>query len=76
MRIKVKAKPNSEQQKVSKKSGNFFYVSVKALPKDGEANKELVEVLSDYFDIPQANIQIATGHKGPIKYVDIKTDGE
>lgn len=76
MRIKVKAKPNSEKQKVSKKSGNFFFVSVKAPPKNGKANEELIEVLSDYFDTPQANIEIATGRKGPIKYVDVETDGE
>lgn len=76
MRIKVKTKPNSEKQKVSKKSGNFFYASVKAPPKDGKANDELVEVLADYFDVPQANIEIASGRKGPIKYVDVETDGE
>lgn len=74
MRIKVKAKPNSAKQKVSKKSGNFFYVSIKSPPEKGKANKELVEVIADYFDVSKSQVEIATGHKSPIKYLDIHTD--
>ncbi|MGC8972493.1 MAG: DUF167 domain-containing protein [bacterium] len=74
MRITVKVKPNSERQGV-KIENNIYTVNLNSPPIEGKANKELIEVLSDYFDIPKSKIEIVSGHKGRVKIIDIKVEG-
>lgn len=74
MRITVKVKPNSERQSV-KVENDIYTINLNSPPLEGRANKELIEVLSDYFNIPKSKIEIINGHKGRVKIIDIKTEG-
>jgi len=51
--------------------GDIYKVFVKSLPKEGKANEELVEVLSEHFHIPKSNIEIKRGLKSRSKIVFI-----
>ena len=71
MRITVKLKPGSKEEKVEKTGENEFSIRVKAPAREGRANERLVELLSEYFDISKNRISIFKGHKTRNKLVDI-----
>ncbi|HKL16927.1 MAG TPA: DUF167 domain-containing protein [Patescibacteria group bacterium] len=72
MKILIKLKPNSSQEKIEKINENSFKVWVKQPPKQGKANKALIKVLSDYFNTAKSNIEILKGHKSRKKIISIK----
>ena len=49
MKIFVKAKPDSNENKVEKIDDSNFVVSVKDPPVQGRANRAIVKILSEYF---------------------------
>lgn len=69
MRINVKAKPNSNENKVEKIDDLNFVVSVKDPPIQGRANRAIVKVLSEYFHT--SRIRIVSGHTLRNKIVEI-----
>lgn len=53
--------------------GNEVYkVWIRAKPIDGEANKSLVDFLSEYFKTPKNKISILKGHTSRYKTVSIE----
>lgn len=69
-RVHVKAK--SRHPEVIEKGG-IVEVYVSAAPKDGEANAEMLELLSDYFEVARSLIEIKKGHASHMKIVEIPT---
>jgi len=74
MRITVRVKPSSKKQGV-KVEDDVYTVTLNSPPLEGKANRELIEVLADYFNVPESRIDIVSGHKGRVKIVDIKVEG-
>ena len=71
MKISVKVKPNSKEGKVEETGPNQFLVKVKAPPKEGRANQEVVESLAKYFGVPKSRVAIVAGLKSSQKIVNI-----
>lgn len=71
MKISVKAKPNSKEEKVEKFSDTEFIVSVKEPPVKGLANKAIVHVLAKHLNISQSRIHIISGYTSRQKIVEI-----
>jgi hypothetical protein len=71
MKISIKVKPNAKENKVEEMGNNQFLVKVKAPPKENKANKEVIEILAEYFDIPQSQISIVAGLRSRQKVVKI-----
>jgi len=71
MKIMVKVKPNSKQEKVEKLSETEYVVHVKAPAKEGKANYAVIQLLSEHFRTPKSNISIIKGHKSRNKIIDI-----
>lgn len=69
MKIIVKAKPNSNENKVEKIDDLNFVVSVKDPPVQGRANRAIIKVLSEYFHT--SNVRIVSGHISRQKIVEI-----
>ncbi len=61
--IKVKVFPGSKKREVVKKSEDSFEVKVKAKPVRGEATKETIIALADYFNIPESRVRLIKGAK-------------
>ena len=40
-------------------------------PQKGKANKELIEKISKYFDVPKSNVRIISGEKSKKKLVEV-----
>lgn len=52
---------------------NQITIGIESKPVKGEANKEIIKKLSNYFQIPSSNIQIKSGHKSKRKIVEIQS---
>ncbi len=69
MKISVKAKPNSEENKVEKVDDLNYVVSVKEPPVQGRANRAIVKALSEYFHT--LNVRILSGHTSRNKIIEV-----
>jgi uncharacterized protein (TIGR00251 family) len=71
MKISIRVKPNSRENKIEKIGEGAFLVRVSAPAKEGKANKAVIELLSEYFNVPKSNVAIKSGHKNKIKLINI-----
>ncbi|MFH1640543.1 MAG: DUF167 domain-containing protein [Candidatus Omnitrophota bacterium] len=71
MRINVKVKPNSKENKVEKVNGATFVLWVKQATREGKANEAAVKLLSGFFDIAKSRITIISGHKSRNKVISL-----
>ncbi len=71
MKILVKVKPNSREEKVEKAQNNYL-VWVKEPPVNNQANQAVIKVLANYFKIPKSQISILSGLKSKQKVIEIK----
>lgn len=72
MKISLKVKANSRQEKIEKVSERQFLVWVNDPAKDGKANKAVIELLSAYFSIAKSRIVILRGEKNKNKLISIE----
>lgn len=63
MLIKVKVFPCSKKQGLIKKSPDNFEIRIKEKPIQGNANKAVIKVLRDYFQISESKIRLIKGFK-------------
>lgn len=71
MRIYVKVMPRSSKNSVEKISEGEYKVKLTAPPVDGEANKMLIEILADYFNVSRSSVKIIGGKSAKTKIVEI-----
>ena len=71
MRISVRVKPNSKQDRVERISDAEFIVRVREKALVGRANEAAVRLLSGHFNTPKSNIRIIKGLKSRTKIFDI-----
>jgi uncharacterized protein YggU (UPF0235/DUF167 family) len=71
VKISVKVKPNTKEEKIEKTGEGSFLVWVKAKPQDGKANYAVREALANYFGIPKARVIIITGETSRNKICEI-----
>ena len=72
MKIQLKVKPNSQQQKVIELENGKLKVYLKSSPTQGKANRELIKVLSQRYHVDRAKITIKLGLFNQIKTIEIK----
>lgn len=71
MKFLCKVKSSAKINKVEKMSENELCLWVKAPAVEGKANKQVVAILSEYFNIPRSRITLLRGEKSKIKIVEI-----
>lgn len=71
MRFTIIVKPRSRQEKVEK-TDNGYIAYVKEPPIENKANKALIKLLSEYFDVSKSQIFILSGAKSKRKVVEIR----
>lgn len=72
MKILVRVKPRARTASVEKLEGENYIVSVKSPPIEGRANKEVIEVIADYFKVAKTKVIIIKGEMGRIKMIEIE----
>jgi len=70
--LNVRVEPRSSRTCVVGVVGEALKVKLTAPPVEGAANKQLVEVLSDHFNIRKSDIEILKGRSGKNKVVEIR----
>ena len=70
MKIRVRVIPNSKTEEVIKERDGFL-VRVKEPAKEGKANKAVIKLLADHFDVSQGSIIIVSGFKNRNKVVEV-----
>jgi len=71
MKIYIKTKPQSKEEKVEKLDDTHFIVFVKEPPEKGKANEGVRRVLAGYFDVSKSSVSILAGHTARNKIVEI-----
>ena len=71
MKIIVKAKAGSKEEKLVMISPNHFEVAVKALPVQGKANIAIAKVLAKHFQVPPSAVRLSSGFSSKIKSFEI-----
>ena len=71
MKIFVKVKPNSREEKVEKMDENNYTVLVKEQPIKGRANEAIRNALAVYFKTGTASVKIISGHTSRNKIIEI-----
>ncbi len=69
--LKIHVTTNSKQTGIRKGEGRLE-IKLKSKPLKGEANKELKELLSNFFGVPINNIKIIKGLKSKNKIINVK----
>jgi uncharacterized protein len=71
MEIKVKIITNSSQQSIEELTPGEFKVRLKSVPVEGKANKELISLLADRYNIAKSMITIVRGKTSKNKIIEI-----
>ncbi len=77
MRIRVKAKPAAKHTEVREENAGlidgerYFVVSVTEPPREGRANRAIVDALAEYFKVPPSRVRIVSGFTSKEKIVEI-----
>ena len=74
MKIFIKAKPNSGEEKIEKVDETHYVVFVKEPPIKGKANEAIRNVLAVYFKTSSSNVRIVSGFSSRNKIVKIMLD--
>jgi uncharacterized protein (TIGR00251 family) len=69
VKISVKAKPGSREEKVEETGPGEFVVSVKEPPVQGRANAAIVRVLREFFNA--SSVRILSGHTSRNKIIEV-----
>ena len=69
--IRIKLLPRSSKSQIMGKEGECYKIKVNSPPVDGEANKELISLLSKRLGRPKGNIEIIAGKTSRMKVVRI-----
>jgi len=72
MLYKIKVITESKKQKIERKKQDELIINIKSKPQQGMANKELIILLSTYFNLPVNKIKIIKGLKNPKKIIELR----
>ncbi len=70
MKYRIVVKPHASKDEVIKQDGQLI-VKTKSKPIDGEANRAVIRLLSEYFDVPKSQIMIKSGAGSRHKVIEI-----
>ena len=74
MIINIKVNPKAKKNLVKKETEDFFRAYVTTPADKGKANKTMIELLADYFNVSKSEITILNGKKNRHKVVKINKD--
>lgn len=70
--LKINVKTGSKKPGIEEIDKDTIKIRLKSQPHDGLANRELLEILSDFLNIPKSKIEIIKGLTSKNKIIKIK----
>lgn len=74
VQIKIRVITNARKVEVSRLGESDFQVKVDARASNGKANKRLLEILSEYFEVSKSRVRILKGEKSREKIIEVISD--
>ena len=71
--IEVRVKPNARTSSLVQLEDGSWLAQIRALPIEGKANRELIELVAGQFNIRKSAVSIRSGASGRTKLVSIDT---
>jgi uncharacterized protein len=71
MKIQVKVKPNSKEQKIEELEDGNLIIRLKSPPINGKANQELIKLLAEKYQVSKSQITIKSGLSSKNKLIEI-----
>ncbi|MDR2538115.1 MAG: DUF167 domain-containing protein [Bifidobacteriaceae bacterium] len=72
MIISVRAKASARSKpRVERSSSTLYDVFTNQCAEDGKANADIQRLLSEYFQVPRANVRLKSGSKNKYKIFEI-----
>lgn len=71
MRVFVKAKPKSKEERVEKIDDTHFVVFVKEPPVQGRANMAITKALAQYFGVSVSSVRLTSGFSSKEKIFEV-----
>ncbi len=71
VRVTVRAKPRAKVSRILRAEGLSIDVALAAVPADGAANEELIDVLADALSLPKRSLSLALGGASKHKVVEV-----
>ena len=73
MIIEIISHPNSRQEKIMEINPGKFEIWIKQPAVENKANKEIIELLSEYLNVNKSRIKLVRGKTSRYKLFDIIT---
>ena len=72
MRISVRVKPGTKgATRLEKQEDGSYVAFLHARAHDGEANRALMELISDEFSVPKTSVMVVSGAKSRNKIIEL-----
>jgi uncharacterized protein len=71
LRIRVTVRPQARRETLADLGSRGYWVAVRASPRDGKANEELIGLLARHFAVSKTKIKIVRGQFSMNKLVEI-----
>lgn len=68
--------PRAARKGIEETGKGELKIKVKSPPSKGEANREAVKLLSDFFALPSSRINIVRGRTSRLKLISLKVEEE
>ena len=69
--LRVKVRPRARASSLEQGADGVWVARLKSPPVDGKANRELVELVANYFRCPKGAVTIKVGASGRIKVLEV-----
>jgi len=70
--IRVKVSAGVKKEEMKQKSKDHFLISVKEKAERNMANRRVLEILCEFFQLPKGKIRIVNGHQSPSKLLVVE----
>ena len=74
MKLRIKVKPSSKADAISRESDGSLKLKIKAPPVEGKANKYLIEFLSEMLELSKSKIVLLKGESNSFKTLEVEAD--
>lgn len=76
MYIKVKVTAGARKESLERISSDHFEVTVKEKAERNMANKRVMELIANFFELPTGKVKLVSGHHSPGKILNVDIDNE
>ncbi len=69
--LEIQARPRSGRRELSRSSEGAVRAALQSAPESGKANKELIQLVSDWLGVPKSSVEVWRGNKSRQKVLRI-----